>query len=188
MIKCYFVEVKNIISNLPKSSFQESEIEQLADLILAANGLIRPLILKDAGGEKYTVIEGDLEYHAAVRAKEKNLLQAEEVNAFIIPTNLQKSAIDQIALLVNNKPSNIPISTDINFSIDNLLLALSSTISLQIQPISDQLIDHKKTLDILEKRPTEVHLSIEQLLPVLSSTISQQLQPIVDQIAEHKKS
>jgi ParB-like nuclease domain len=92
MIKCYFVDVKNISSTLPRSMFVDSEIEQLADAILATDGLLRPLILKEIGVEKYTVIEGHREYYAAVRAKEKNLAKAEMVNAFAIDTNTQQSS------------------------------------------------------------------------------------------------
>jgi hypothetical protein len=178
MIKCYFVEVKNIISSLPKSNFQESEIEKLAGLILEADGLVRPLILQDLGGEKYMVIEGHLEYYAAVRAKEKNLLKAEEVNAFVVPEKTQKSATDQLALLSENQTGNTAISTEINFSVEQLLSILSSAIAPQLEPILNRLNQHKKVLDTLEKQPAE---------QTISPNISQQLQLILDKLAEHQK-
>ena len=178
MIKCYFVEVKNIISNLPKSNFRESEIEKLADLILATDGLVRPLILRDTGGEKYTVIEGDLEYYAAVRAKEKNLFKAEEVNAFIVSAELQKSATDQLTLLAGDRQSNVSASKVVDLSLEQLLTTLSSAISPQLQPIIDRLNQHKNILDTLEKR---------QIDPKISPTIAEQLQMISDRLAEHKE-
>jgi len=157
MIECYLIDIKNITSKLPKSNFQASEIEMLADLILATDGLIRPLILQTAGVEQYTVIEGHLEYYAAARAKEKNSLKAEHVNAFIIPAKLQRSAIEQIALLAENRRSN-PLPLEVNLS--QLLPLLTSTISEQLQPILEQLAEQKQILDTLIKSdrtlPTEV--------------------------------
>jgi len=158
MIECYLIDIKNITSKLPKSNFKVAEIEMLADLILATDGLIRPLILQTAGVEQYTVIEGHLEYYAAARAKEKNLLKAEHVNAFIIPAKLQRSALEQIALLVENRPSNLlPLEVDLSLQ---LLPLLTSTISEQLQPILEHLAAQKQILDILIKSdrtlPTEV--------------------------------
>ena len=148
MIECYLIDIKNITSKLPIANFQASEIERLADLILATDGLIRPLILQAAGVEQYTVIEGHLEYYAAARAKEKNLIKAEHVNAFIIPATLQRSAIEQIALLAKNRSSN-PLPQEVNLS--QLLPLLTSTISEQLQPILEQLAAQKQILDTLIK-------------------------------------
>jgi ParB-like chromosome segregation protein Spo0J len=89
MIKCFFVDVKSIKSDLPKSNFVESELEQLADLILATDGLLRPLILQEIKAGKYQVIEGHREYYAAIIAKEKNIAKAEMVNAFVVDANSQ---------------------------------------------------------------------------------------------------
>ena len=99
MIKCFFVDIANISSETPRSNFEESDLEQLADLILQADGLLRPLIIKESGLEKYTVVEGHREYYAAVKAKEKDRQKAEMVNAFVIPIQTHVSAIDQLNLL-----------------------------------------------------------------------------------------
>ena len=155
MIECRLVDIKDIISTKPISSFQTSEVEKLADAILATEGLIRPLLLQNTGIEQYTVIEGDLEYYAAARAKEKNLALAEHVNAFIIPTKLKASAIEQISLLSEDRSSEIPALTPFSMSLDNLIPALSSVISTQIQPILEQLAEHKKILESLEKSSIE---------------------------------
>ena len=93
MIKCYFVDINNISSCLPRSSFVESELEQLANLILKTDGLLRPLILKESGVEKYTVVQGHREYYAALTAKEKDSSRAEMVNAFVISSQIQQSAM-----------------------------------------------------------------------------------------------
>lgn len=176
MIKCYFIDVKNISSDLPRSSFSELDLERLADSILATDGLLRPLILKASGVEKYTVIEGHREYYAAVKAKEKNLNKAEMVNAFAIESKNQKSAIEQLKLLTAQQPSSQTSSTidpaidrqksakpNPSSNIEQLLPTLLGAVSQQVQPI------------------------IDQLLPTLLAVISEQIQPIVEQLAEHQQ-
>jgi hypothetical protein len=159
MIKCYFVDVKSISSDSSRSSFFEAEIEQLADLILAADGLLRPLILKESGVGKYTVIEGDREYYAAVRAKEKDIKKAEMVNAFIVDSNLQQSAIEQLHLLRQPQiPSSVvnpiidthTLTELLSSSIQQLLPVITTAISTQLQPIVVQLTEHQQILDTIK--------------------------------------
>jgi hypothetical protein len=148
MIKCYFVDIKDISSDFPRSSFAESDLEQLANLILATDGLIRPLILKEIGAEKYTVIEGHREYYAALAAKEQNSSKAEMVNAFVIRENIQSSAIEQLKLLKeDSSPAIIPAPTSLG--IEQLLPTLLAAISQQMQPLVDQLAEQKKMLSEL---------------------------------------
>jgi hypothetical protein len=147
MIKCYFVDIKDISSDLPRSNFAESDLEQLATLILATDGLIRPLILKESGNEKYQVIAGHLEYYAALKAKEKNISKAEMVNAFVINDKIQASAIEQLQLLTGDLApvATTPIAADL----DRLLPTIVAAISQQIQPLVEQLAEQKKMLEVL---------------------------------------
>jgi ParB-like chromosome segregation protein Spo0J len=177
MIKCFFVDVKSIKSDLPKSNFVESELEQLADLLLAVDGLLRPLILKETKAGKYTVIAGHREYYAAVRAKEKNLAKAEMVNAFVIDANTRKSAIAQLALLAGESSSNLINATDEQLSLAQVLPIIESHISQQIQPILERLTKHEKILDTLT--------SPAPVLPIIESTIADRLQPILAQLDRH---
>jgi len=186
MIKCYFIEVTSIRSSQPRSNFQESEIEKLADSILETDALIRPLILQDTGDEKYTVIEGDLEYYAAVRAREKNSLKAEEVNAFVIPDKAQKFAIEQLSLCNSNLLSvrkDLPVmattttSLSIEVVVDKLASEISVAIGSQIQPILGRFDKQEKNLELLASKPSE---------QVQLSVIQQQLQSILAQLADHK--
>ena len=148
MIKCHFVDIKDISSDLPRSNFVESDLVQLANLILATDGLIRPLILKQSGAEKYTVIEGDREYYAALTAKEQNSSKAEMVNAFVISENMQSSAIEQLQLL---KEDHAPViaSTPTSTGIEQLLPTILAAISHQIQPLVEQLAEQKQMLEAL---------------------------------------
>lgn len=180
MIKCGFFDVKSIKSGTKKSDFAEADIERLADLILATDGLIRPLTIEQVGIEtgtgvvRYKVIEGHLEYYAAARAREKDPRKAGMVNAFEVTADIREFAIDQIALLSKTKPKIVPSSTDnisdLNVSdledklFDRLLARLTSAISELLQPLQQQLDNF--TTDEWQ----------------VSATISQQLQPIQKQI------
>jgi hypothetical protein len=145
MIKCFFIDVKNITSQVPIASFDKSLIEKLADAILANDGLIRPLIVTATGLEEYTVVVGDLEYYAAVRAKEKNIRKAEMVNAFAIPPNNQQAALDQLNLLAGTQPAAIDLTKDRPVAVPESkntsisIEQLTSIISQQLQPLQQEL-------------------------------------------------
>jgi hypothetical protein len=180
MIKCFFVDVKNISSKLPRSSFAEPELDRLADSILATDGLLRPLILQASGVEKYIVVEGHREYYAAVKAKEKNLNKAEMVNAFVIDPKLQTSAIEQLKLLQASPPTSSSEPTidrhpvvESNLSIaEQLLPTLLAAISQQIQPIVTQLAEHKQILDLLKSdRQPQTQIEAIEILPVPMPTM-----------------
>ena len=69
MIRFELVDVKDISSSVPRSHFSEATIDQLAELILACGGLVKPLVLKRTGLESFEILEGHLEYYAAAKAK-----------------------------------------------------------------------------------------------------------------------
>jgi hypothetical protein len=181
MIKCFFIDVKNISSDLPISSFDKSKIELLADAILANDGLIRPLILTAAGVEHYTVVTGDLEYYAAVRAKEKDSRKAEMVNAFVIPPHSQQSAIEQLTLLSGYQPAIAPESKNISISIEQL----TTIISQQLQPLQQELLHVNRQLaeqkqilgSISSQRIESIDLPIEQPL-VTNLTTPEIIEPV----------
>ena len=98
-MKFYTVDVKNITCDVPDSNFDNNALDSLANMIIESGGIIRPLILKPTGLETYAVIEGHLEYYAAVRAKEKNPRQCEMVNAFVISPKNEEIISQQISAL-----------------------------------------------------------------------------------------
>jgi hypothetical protein len=167
MIKCYFVDIKDIRSGLPRSNFAESDLEQLATLILATDGLIRPLILKESGNEKYQVIAGHLEYYAALKAKEQNISKAEMVNAFVINDKIQASAIAQLQLLTSDRTPVAP--TPIAASIDQFLPMIVAAIAQQMQPLVEQLAEQKQMLEVL----TLDRSATAKIQPILSTQPSE---------------
>ena len=105
MIEFYLVDVKNINSDIPRSNFGESDLENLADMILESGGIIKPLVLKATGVETYTVINGHFEYYAAVRAREKEPRKGEMVNAFVISPKSESIVVKQLEALKELKPA-----------------------------------------------------------------------------------
>jgi response regulator RpfG family c-di-GMP phosphodiesterase len=95
MIKFSLVDVRAIQSNVPRSNFSEEQIEQLADMILECEGVLNVISLSQTGINNYIVLAGDLEYYAAVRAKEKNPRQGEMINAVIVQPSNQDTALKQ---------------------------------------------------------------------------------------------
>ena len=89
------VDVESITSSVPRSRYSEADLERLADQLLEES-LLKPLILKKSGFETYEVVDGHLEYYAAVRASEKNPRQGEMVNALIIAEGSEAAAIQQV--------------------------------------------------------------------------------------------
>jgi len=83
MILFSLVDVKDITSNMTRSSFSEADLDRIAQMILDCEGIIRPLVLK-LTGQRVAVVDGHFEYYAAVRAREKDPRKGEMVNAFVI--------------------------------------------------------------------------------------------------------
>ena len=108
MSEYYRVDVKSITSDVPRSEFSVDDLERLAQGILASGGLLTPLVLKQTGPEKYEVLTGDLEYYAALRAKELNPRQGEMVNAFVVSPKQQEAAVAQVAELTRTKRAAVP--------------------------------------------------------------------------------
>jgi len=112
MSKYYLVDVKSIQSNVSRSEFAVEELENLAQSILQAGGLLVPLILRQTGPESYEVLAGDREYYAAVRAREINPRAGEVVNAFVVEPKLQEAALEQVSALYPTPTQGVNTVTD----------------------------------------------------------------------------
>lgn len=111
MISFSLVDVKNIHSNVPRSDFDESELDRLADAILDCGGIVKPPILKLQDLDNYEVISGHLEYYAAVRVKEKDPRKGEMVNAFVIAAKREANVLEQVRLLERMGGDRTPVTT-----------------------------------------------------------------------------
>jgi len=193
MVDFFLVETKLISSSQPASHFSQSEIDKLAKLILDANGLVRPLVLKETGFEKYEVVSGHLEYYAAVRAKEKNPQQAEMVNALVIEAEEEKTAIQQARLLeqlysatkVDLTASTTPLD-DLASNLEDLfnreLKGMTQKLETNLQRISDQLPKQTKPINVFNQL-TDVDLT-RRLISV--GIKGKNLEKIVEQVVKKR--
>ncbi len=160
MAEYYLVDVKSITSTAPRSQFLVDELENLAQNILAAGGLLSPLLLKQTGVENYELLAGDREYYAALRAKEINPRQGEMVHAFVIPPKEQEPAIQQVALLGKTGGKTPPDSSGLDLRMTNLESRLNEALG-----------------DIKQSQEREVR-RLEQEIKEIKSQVPQKIAPL----------
>lgn len=122
------VEIESVNSSQPRSNFSEADLDLIADRILESGGLLKPLVLKKIGFEKYDVIDGHFEYYAAMRASEKNPHVA-EVNAVIISSESEGAVVKQVealkgSLSLNQQPKALLDTTTSDSRLTNIELRI----------------------------------------------------------------
>ncbi len=181
------VLVKNIHSTIPQDQFPADKIEQGAQLILAIEGVINPLILRREGMLDYQIIAGHFEYYAAKRARELDLERGESINAYIVETEKDMNTfINQLQLF--RKESNMPAPQSSQPNpphIDQVLQQIGEAVhnfATQLLSISSQIKDLSiNTLPVPPSSPSESFPTIEAppTMPVdtvpMSSSLSTEL-------------
>jgi len=104
------IAVKKINSPVDRSTFSEKDLNSAAASILKAEGLINPLVVKRLSLDAYEVVNGHLEYYAAVRAREIDPRKGETIGAFIIDSDNEAALIEQVEILRNNAHTQLIIS------------------------------------------------------------------------------
>jgi predicted nucleic acid-binding OB-fold protein len=100
------VAVKKVKSVIPRSNFSANDIEQTAQSILDAEGIINPMVVKRTGVESYEVVSGHFEYYAAVRAREIDPRKGEMISAYIIEEDKELAITKQLKILRNDQRHN----------------------------------------------------------------------------------
>ncbi|WP_416666304.1 ParB N-terminal domain-containing protein [Egbenema bharatensis] len=91
-----FVPVRKIKPGASRWNFADEQIDEAAQLIAQAEGIVQPIVLLREGEfESYVVIEGDFEYYAAVKASELEPRSCEAVPAFVIENANEADAVRQ---------------------------------------------------------------------------------------------
>ena len=111
-----FIAVKRIVSIIPATDFNRTDLETAARTSLELGGFIQPLIVRRTGTElelTYEVISGHFQYHAACIARDIDYLAGETVGAYIIEPETETAIIQQLAVIPGNAPaSEPPIATE----------------------------------------------------------------------------
>ncbi|MBD1905332.1 hypothetical protein NDI37_18540 [Funiculus sociatus GB2-A5] len=172
------VAVKKINSNVPRSEFLEDELNRTAELILKAEGIINPPVIRRTSGESYEVVNGHFEYYAAVKAREIDPRKGEMIGAFIIESENEEVLMDQVEVLRNREFNNESPVADTQ----PLNTVESSNEVIQIEsllPEIESLIDNK--LDLISRRLSEQNEELlrEQVEVLRSREINNKL-PVAD--------
>lgn len=151
------VAVKKINSTLPSSNFSEDDLNRVAELILKAEGIINPLILRRTSQESYEVLDGHFEYYAAAKAREKDPLKGEMIGAFIIEPENQEVFKEQVkALRERETPSYETkqiqsllqqLEQSFQDEVKTLIKKLEDVFSKQLEAIPDELDGTVKKTD-----------------------------------------
>jgi hypothetical protein len=166
MTKFLMVDVESVNSNVPRSEFSESDLNMIADMILNSGGVVKPLVLKKTGFEKYEVVTGHFEYYAAVRASEKNSIAGEMVNALIISPEEEEAILKQAAALRGVEFSNQPINT------------ITQTKNLELSRIANLELRLEKQLNDLRSELAQERERVEDKLNKIQSQIPQKITPL----------
>jgi len=159
------VAVKKINSNVPRSEFLEDELNRTAELILKAEGIINPPVIRRTSLESYEVVNGHFEYYAAVKAREIDPRKGEMIGAFIIESENEKVLMDQVEAVRNRGLNNQVQLTEIQ----PLESVKSSNEVIQVEsilPKIESLIDKKLELNtnIIRQYIDEYFKKIESIL------------------------
>jgi hypothetical protein len=153
------IAVKKITCNTPRSIFPDDEIEQAANLILAVEGLINPIVVRRTGLQSYEVINGDFEYYAAARAREINLKLAEMVSVYIVEDENAQVLFEQIKLFRRNSIFNKPDNSEINL---DAVLEMFSNLESRFEKITHQFTEDTKDKYRLEFEIKELKNKINE--------------------------
>lgn len=165
MWKFLRVDITDINPSVPRETFSETELENLANLIIEMGGIIRPAILKKADNkkvdERYNIISGDLEYYASVIANQK-VPDIEMINAFVVDKEAENIALMQ--LLSRDKIIDNPLELRMS--------NLEKRLETQLQAIREE---YQKEIKRLEEKIPPPPPSSKSILELLNTCDANQL-------------
>jgi hypothetical protein len=179
MWKFLRVDITDINPSLPRETFSETELENLANLIIEMGGIIRPAILKKADNkkvdERYNIISGDLEYYASVIANQK-VPDIEMINAFVVDKEAESIALQQIQLL-SSSPRLITRPEKIDNPLELRMSNLAKRLETQLQAIREEYQKEIKRLEekIIISPPSPPSPPSKSILELLNSCDANQL-------------
>ncbi len=143
------------------SQFQDSHIQNLANLFLKAGDTVSPILLHKISPIAFEILEGHFEYYAAMKAQEIDD-QFTAIRAYVVPPDLESTIIEQYQFLRSlSAPVAAPATENLAQNLDFAQME---------QAIANRL---EKTLSITIDRILEERLNSS--LQVLTNQITQQL-------------
>jgi len=176
------VAVKRITSAVSRSNFADRDLDKLARLILDAGGLINPIIVRRIGMDAYEIVDGNLEYYAAARAREIDGSKGETIGAFILEPENEELLLEQLEILrktaitenagENETPKELSITESVGenpvseplSSFEQRLINIEARLENQINELKAEQAREKQ---VLAERIQEVENLFSQQLPLL---------------------
>ena len=163
------VEVRTVTCDRPRSNFNEQKIEQAAKLIVAAEGIINPIIVSRTGINSFQVLDGHFEYYAAARARELNLEIGEAIAAYIVEEKNEAIIKDQVAIFRQFQQPQ-PITTDYSNSSSNI-----SNLETRLTNIEARI---ENRLDELKSEYTQNNKKLQQEINSLKNKLPEKIEPL----------
>ncbi len=171
------VGVKKISSSIPRSHFDSNKLEEIARAILEAEGVINPIILRRTGLTSFEVVNGHLEFYAAVRAREIDPLKGESIEAFVIDPDKEKALEKQIEILRglgNPETTNTSTSPEDETRLEQRLTQIETTLNQYFSNLSVDLTkmqqELKRQSEQVLAKPVESQASTCSLLAAFNAT------------------
>lgn len=176
------IAVKRITCTVPRSNFADPDLDKLARLILDCGGLINPIIVRRTSMDAYEIVDGNLEYYAAARAREIDAFKGETIGAFILEPENEALLLEQLEILrkaaisenlgeieTPKEPSITETSVEsetpqISLSLEQRLTNVEARLENQIHELK---AEHAREKQVLAERLQEVENLISQQLPLL---------------------
>lgn len=157
------VAVKKVTSSVPRSNFVNDELERAAKLILTAEGVINPIVIRRAGINTFEVVDGHFEYYAAERAREIDPRKGEMIGAFIIEPENEEHLTEQVKIFREHKNS---VSTNRNINYDNVethLANFEQRLEDKINTLIEQALNKQKLEKEIQELKDKLKNNIEPL-------------------------
>ena len=167
------VAVKRITSAVPRSNFAEADLDKLARLILESGGLINPIIVRRNGMDAYEIVDGDLEYYAAARAKEIEPLKGETIGAFILEEENEELLLEQREILRKPPITNNQSAKEVPQQSSSFEQRLTNIETRLENRINELKADYTREKQALIERVKEVESRIPKPVPLLEALNTQ---------------
>lgn len=157
------VRIKNISFSQPLREFPKIELEKAARLILEIKGVITPPILFRTDLESYTLIDGEFEYQAALKAMTIDDRKGKTINAYIVDSEEEKVIYQKQIQAFRQRQAMVasPVITEIVDKKDEQQPSLEKTVNQLVSKI-----------DALENTSNQQVSKIESLEKTVNQQVS----------------
>jgi hypothetical protein len=168
------------------SQFSDSQIQDLANLLLKAGDTISPILLRKISPISFEILEGHFEYYAAIKAQEIDD-QFTSIRAYVVPIQLESTILEQYQFLRSR--STVSATTTPSQVIQNQDLAqMEKAIGDRLEQSLDRLVEERLNT-ILQRFAIQISNQLGSQISDLKQSLSlvpihQFFEPLVEPLLE----